>query len=147
MSGDGDGWIEVILRGEDLIGVIAGSPNKKKGESPRRDDKNPDPALRDRLLNGMTIMQGFRYVGGNRWTGGKIYDPNSGKTYKGKLTQIDRNTLKLRGYIGISLFGRSATATVVERPTSSAPPRVLSPWWQLARPIRAAKAVALTRPA
>ncbi len=59
-------------------------------------------------------MTGFRYAGEDRWTGGEIYDPNSGNTYKGTMRLIDRNTLKLRGYIGISLFGRSDTWTRVE---------------------------------
>ena len=49
-----------------------------------------------------------------RWAGGMIYDPNSGNTYKGTMRLVDRNTLKLRGYIGISLFGRSDTWTRVD---------------------------------
>jgi uncharacterized protein (DUF2147 family) len=45
--------------------------------------------------------------GDGAWSGGFIYDPNSGKTYRCKLKLKDRNTLKLRGYIGISLLGRT----------------------------------------
>jgi len=111
LSGDGDGWIEVKLVGDSLIGVIAGSPNTKPGDPPRYDDLNPDPELRDRPLDGMTIMSGFTFDGEDRWSGGTIYDPNSGKTYKCTLTQVDNNTLKMRGYIGLSLFGRSDTWT------------------------------------
>ena len=111
LSGDGDGWIEVQLVGDSLIGVIAGSPNTKDVDPPRYDDLNPDPSLRDRPLDGMTIMSDFTYDGGGRWSGGRIYDPNSGKTYKCTLTQVDSDTLKVRGYIGISLFGRSDTWT------------------------------------
>ncbi|MDH3716299.1 MAG: DUF2147 domain-containing protein [Gammaproteobacteria bacterium] len=111
LSGDGDGWIEIELVGDSLIGRIAGSPNDKPDDEPRFDDLNPDPALRDRPLKGMTIMTGFRYEGDGRWVGGRIYDPNSGKTYKGSIRQVDANTLKLRGYIGISLFGRTDTWT------------------------------------
>jgi uncharacterized protein (DUF2147 family) len=111
LSGDGEGWIRVSIVGNSLIGVIAGSTKPKLGEPPRRDDKNPDRKLRDRLLDGMTIMQGFKYDGGDKWTGGTVYDPNTGNTYKCTLTQVDRDTLKIRGYIGISLFGRSDTWT------------------------------------
>ena len=111
LSGDGDGWIEIALVGESLIGKIAGSPNDQPGDAPRYDDLNPDPALRDRPLIGMTIMSGFSYDGDGRWVGGRIYDPNSGKTYKAKIQQVDANTLKLRGYIGISLLGRTDTWT------------------------------------
>lgn len=111
LSGDGDGWIEIRLVGDSLEGVIAGSPNTKEDDPPRYDDLNPEPSLRDRALDGMTIMSGFRYDGENKWTGGSIYDPNSGKTYRCILTQVNRNTIKVRGYIGVSLFGRSDTWT------------------------------------
>ena len=111
LSGDGEGWIRVSIVGDSLIGVIAGATNPTPGEPPRRDDKNPDPALRERPLDGLTIMRGFDYAGDGRWTGGTIYDPNSGKTYKSTLTLVDADTLKVRGYIGVSLFGRSDTWT------------------------------------
>lgn len=111
LSGDGDGWIEIELVGDSLVGRIAGSPNDKPDDPPRYDDLNPDPALRDRPLKGLTIMSGFTYDADGRWVGGRIYDPNSGKTYKGTIRQIDANTLKLRGYVGISLFGRTDTWT------------------------------------
>ena len=111
LSGDGDGWIEIALAGDSLTGKIAGSPNDKPGDEPRFDDLNPDPALRDRPLLGLTIMSGFIYEGDGRWTGGRIYDPNSGKTYRATIRQVNANKLKLRGYIGISLFGRTDTWT------------------------------------
>ena len=107
LSGDGDGWIDITLEGDTLVGRIAGSPNDQPGDSPRYDDLNPDPALRGRLLEGLTIMSGFRYDADGRWVDGRIYDPNSGNTYNGTIQQVDANTLKLRGYIGISLFGRT----------------------------------------
>ena len=111
LSGDGDGWIQLELVGESLVGKIAGSPNDKPGDPPRYDDLNPDRELRDRPLKGMTIMSGFTYDGDGRWVGGRIYDPNSGKTYKATIRQVNANKLKLRGYIGISLFGRTDTWT------------------------------------
>jgi len=114
LSGDGDGWIELRRDGDDVIGIVAGSPNKKEGDPPRLDGKNPDPALRGRILDGVTIMKGFKYDGDDYWSGGTIYDPNSGNTYKGTLKLLDRDKVKLRGFIGISLFGRSDTWTRVK---------------------------------
>lgn len=111
LSGDGSGWIQIRRVGESLIGTAAGSATAKEGDAPQLDEHNPDPALRSRPIDGITIMSGFSYAGDGRWTGGTIYDPNSGKTYKSTVTQIDRDTLRLRGYIGISLFGRSDTWT------------------------------------
>ena len=113
LSGDGDGWIDVRIEADRLVGVTAGSPNTREGDPPRLDDLNPDPALRSRSLNGLRILSGLRYDGDNKWSGGTIYDPNSGKTYKCNVTLVDGNTLKLRGYIGFSLFGRTDTWTRV----------------------------------
>lgn len=45
------------------------------------------------------------------WSYGKILDPASGKTYKCSVWLEENNTLKVRGYIGISLFGRSQNGT------------------------------------
>ena len=105
-----DGWIRITLVGDTLEGAIAGAPPGSPSER-EFDDRNPDPALRNRRLDGLTIMTGFEYEGDGRWKNGTVYDPNSGKTYKCTITQIDNNTLKIRGYIGVSLFGRSETWT------------------------------------
>ena len=108
LNEDGDGWIELRLTDGELRGVIAGSPDDPQRLKPSRlDVENPDPALRDRELYGLQILLGFRQETENRWGGGRIYDPNTGNTYRGTLTLVDPHTLKLRGFIGFSLFGRS----------------------------------------
>ena len=81
------------------------------GGKPRNDRKNPDPALRDRPIAGLEFMNGFIYAGKNHWTEGKIYDPESGKTYQSRMTLISTDHLELRGFIGISLIGRTVTWT------------------------------------
>ena len=112
LSADGTGWIKIELSDNGPIGSIAGSPDTSGDRQPSdRDVLNPDPALRDRPLLGLTIMDGLTYAGGGKWKNGRIYDPNSGKTYKCKLTLVDENTLELRGYIGFSLLGRTETWT------------------------------------
>jgi uncharacterized protein (DUF2147 family) len=56
---------------------------------------------------GMTIMRGLRQEG-DEWKGGTIMDPNNGKTYKCKVKVEDNGKiLKVRGYIGFSLLGRT----------------------------------------
>lgn len=107
LTQDKDGWIRIELVGDSLEGSIAGSPNDD--DEREFDDRNPDPSLRQRRLDGLTIMSGFEYDGDGRWENGTVYDPNTGKTYKCTLTQLNANTLKIRGYIGVSLFGRSET--------------------------------------
>ncbi len=76
---------------------------------PRLDIHNPDPLLRNRPLLGLPLLEGFRYVGHDLWEGGKIYDPDNGKKYSCKIWLAGNNRLKLRGYIGFSLFGETET--------------------------------------
>jgi uncharacterized protein (DUF2147 family) len=108
LSGDGDGWIEITLAGNGLSGIIRGSPNSGN-DRPDTDDKNPDPALRSRPLTGLELFEGFSWDGEGRWTGGTIYDPNSGKTYRCIITWVDENTLSVRGFVGIPMLGRTET--------------------------------------
>ncbi len=106
LSGDGDGWIEVMRHVEGISGRIAGSPNDDPDRS-KIDDKNPDPVLRDRELLGLDLFAGFHFDGDDRWIDGRIYDPNSGKTYRCIITVVDDNTLKVRGYVGVPILGRT----------------------------------------
>jgi uncharacterized protein (DUF2147 family) len=75
------------------------------------DRENPDPELRSRPAIGLRLMEGFRYSGGNLWHKGTIYDPENGKTYKCKMTLSDDGVLKVRGFIGMSLLGRTTEWT------------------------------------
>lgn len=74
----------------------------------RVDAENPNPALRGRSLCGLVIGNDFESVSPSRAQGGKLYDPKSGKTYTGSMTR-EGDKLKLRGYVGIPLFGRTET--------------------------------------
>jgi uncharacterized protein (DUF2147 family) len=80
-------------------------PNDEQGK-PKTDKNNPDPALRSRPDLGLELLKDFVYDGDNVYNDGTVYDPKNGKTYSCKMT-LDGNNLKIRGYIGISLFGRS----------------------------------------
>ncbi len=99
----GDGLIEITLQQEKYSGTIMGGTD---GED-RKDINNPDPALRDRSLLGVKILGDLFYRENNMWAGGWIYDPNNGKTYKCKMKLTDSKTLEIRGYVGISAFGRT----------------------------------------
>ena len=64
---------------------------------------------KDQLIKGMTIITGMRQDG-DTWDGGEILDPESGKLYKCKMKLEDGGQkLVVRGYIGVSLLGRSQT--------------------------------------
>lgn len=71
-----------------------------------KDEKNPNSALRERAWINLTILSDLKYSDNNRWSGGKIYDANSGKTYSASVT-LNENQLIVRGYWGIELLGKS----------------------------------------
>jgi uncharacterized protein (DUF2147 family) len=77
-----------------------------KDGQPKLDDKNPKSALKSRPIVGMIILKGCEKDGANTYDDGTIYDPENGKTYDCKITNKG-STLNLRGYIGVSLFGRT----------------------------------------
>jgi uncharacterized protein (DUF2147 family) len=56
---------------------------------------------------GMILLQNLVFDGKNEWENGDIYDPNSGSTYRSKVKLLDAQTLHVRGYIGIPLFGKT----------------------------------------
>jgi len=102
-------WITIYKRD----GKFYGKPLKKPETTTlRKDVNNPDSALQGRFLVDVEILKDFTFDNG-AFTGGTIYDPNNGKTYRCKMwfEPTDPNTLYIRGYIGISLFGRTATWT------------------------------------
>lgn len=82
---------------------------------PKVDRENPAAAERSRPIIGLRIVAGFRFDG-EEWRDGTIYDPENGKTYKCRMW-FDGETLRVRGYIGFSLLGRSQDWTrVAEAP-------------------------------
>lgn len=87
-------------------------PNDETGK-PKTDKNNPDPALRSRPDLGLELLKDFTFDGDNVYEDGTVYDPKNGKTYSCKLT-LEGNTLRLRGYVGISLFGRTELWTRVK---------------------------------
>jgi uncharacterized protein (DUF2147 family) len=63
--------------------------------------------VRNRPIIGLTNVWGFTYKGDGVWEDGKIYDPKNGKTYDCVIKLKDNNTLSVRGYIGVTLIGRT----------------------------------------
>lgn len=85
-------------------------PNDENGK-PKVDNLNPNKSLQDRPRMGLKIMYGFKQDSDKKWSDGEIYDPKSGNTYSGTMTQTSENTLDLRGYVGLPIFGRTSTWT------------------------------------
>lgn len=84
--------------------------------APKLDINNADKKLRSRPVMGMPILSRFEKDGDATYSDGVIYDPKNGKTYSCRITRKDANTLNIRGYIGISLIGRTTVWTRTSAP-------------------------------
>lgn len=82
-----------------------------KDGKPILDKNNPDKKLRNRPLMNLVIITGLQYKKAASYENGKIYDPESGKSYNCKVDLPNIDTLKLRGYVGVSLIGKTTTWT------------------------------------
>jgi uncharacterized protein (DUF2147 family) len=80
---------------------------------PKVDEQNPDEKKRSQPTLGLIVLTGLKKDGDKDYEDGKIYDPKNGKTYSCKAS-YKGNTLDLRGYVGISLIGRTSTWTVAD---------------------------------
>ena len=83
-----------------------------------RDRNNPDPALRQRRLCGLTILWDLRSVGPARWGGGWFYNPDDGKTYRVSAELKSANLIVARIYLGVPLLGETKTLLRVAHGTS-----------------------------
>ncbi|MCQ2286170.1 MAG: DUF2147 domain-containing protein [Bacteroidales bacterium] len=83
------------------------NPNMPDGTL-KRDINNPDPKLRNTPGDKIILMKGFSYnAKSGQWENGTIYDPVHGKTYSCYLKFESETKLKVRGYLGISLLGKT----------------------------------------
>jgi uncharacterized protein (DUF2147 family) len=102
-------WLTEGGTGKVTIGPCPGRPSlmcgritwlKNPADQAAKDANNPDPALKTRTILGMPMIWNFKPAGKpGKWSGGKIYDPNSGKTYDSKISVNANGTLKVEGCI------------------------------------------------
>jgi len=82
---------------------------------PRVDKNNPDKTKRTKPLNGLLLLKNFVWDADDKeYKDGTIYDPKNGKTYSCYMKFDGNDKLNVRGYIGISLIGRTDTWTRVK---------------------------------
>jgi uncharacterized protein (DUF2147 family) len=122
--------VEIVKSGTTYSGHIVWverptyPPDDERGMAgqTRVDRNNPEEARRKAPIVGLVVVRDFVYAGENQWKDGFIYDPDNGKTYRCKA-RLEGDTLKLRGFIGISLLGRNALWTRVKPPATPSPNR------------------------
>jgi uncharacterized protein (DUF2147 family) len=107
VNSTGEAHIEIFKKNNQYAGKIIWlkNPKDEKGNI-KTDAQNPNENLKSKPIIGLQILNGFVYDE-DKWTDGKIYDPKSGKTYSCNITLKSNGDLNLRGYIGVSLLGRT----------------------------------------
>jgi uncharacterized protein (DUF2147 family) len=106
-----DAKIEIYKENNKYFGKIVWLKEPNRDGKPKLDAKNVKVELRSKPLMGLLLLKDFVKKSDKEYEDGTIYDPKSGKTYSCIITVKDVNTLSIRGYVGISFFGRTTTWT------------------------------------
>lgn len=88
--------------------VVYADPSTDSKGNPIYDVNNPEPSKRKIRIDKIQVLSNFTFSSKhNEWSGGRVYNPEDGEYYKTIIKFDNSNTLKLRGYIGIPLFGKT----------------------------------------
>ncbi len=110
-----DATFEIFNDTGKLAAKIVGLREPKTPDGKEKTDvHNPDATKHSRPLMGLVFMSGFVPAGTGKWDHGTIYDPKTGNTYSCNMELENTNRLKVRGYIAISLIGRTDVWTRVQ---------------------------------
>jgi uncharacterized protein (DUF2147 family) len=108
----------------DCAGLMCGrvvwllAPRNALGELDR-DLRNPDPALRQRQLCGLTMLSNLRPAGAGHWSDGWFYNPHDGKTYRVSAQLASDNLITARIYTGVPMMGQTKTLVRVPHGASA----------------------------
>ena len=112
LTGEGEAVVHIQnCKDDTLCGSLYWIANKDR----LYDTENPEEELRTRPLCGLKILYDFRQDDDepDEWEDGHIYKSDDGDTYSGTIRVETQDRLYLRGYVGISLFGKTQTWTRV----------------------------------
>ncbi|EOZ95577.1 hypothetical protein A33Q_2939 [Indibacter alkaliphilus LW1] len=101
-----DAKIEIFKIQDKYHGRIIWMEEPEIDGKPILDENNSDKSKRARPILGMKLLEDFKFNDG-KWEDGTIYDPRNGKNYSCTLKKKDAQTLEVRGYVGVSLIGRT----------------------------------------
>ena len=112
-TGEGNAMVRIYKNGDKYQGKVVWlkEPIDTETGKPKLDKNHPDESARTRPVLGLVNIWGFVYKGDKVWDEGNIYDPKNGNTYSCTIKLESANTLEVRGYIGVSLIGRTDTWT------------------------------------
>jgi uncharacterized protein (DUF2147 family) len=112
MNQEKDAKIEIYkARDGKFYGKIIWLKEPNRDGKPKTDINNPKESMKATPIMGLLILKAFNKDDDTSYEDGTIYDPKNGKIYSCKITVKDANSLSIRGYIGISLIGRTTVWT------------------------------------
>ena len=119
LNEDKDAHVEIYKENGKYFGKIVWleTPIRPETGKPKLDRENEDESLRSRPVMGLLLLNDFEFDGDDEWEDGTVYDPKNGNTYKCYMEfedEDDKDILKVRGYIGFSLLGRTTYWTRVK---------------------------------
>ena len=118
LTDSGKSWVTIETCEAGLCGTIVWLKNPLNAAgTDLLDSNNVDESLRGRTVVGIEVVSGFKEVRTGRWTGGKIYNPEDGRTYDSRLVERDENTLTVKGCV--LFICKSQTWTRVEQEETS----------------------------
>ncbi|MGA2047964.1 MAG: DUF2147 domain-containing protein [Terracidiphilus sp.] len=106
-DGSPGGKVDTYLEGGKLFGRVT---EVRPGRTPKDVCDKCTGEYKNQLILGMINMRNFS-AEGEDWVDGTVVDPENGKEYKGKIWSVGKDSLKMRGFVGISLLGRTETWT------------------------------------
>jgi uncharacterized protein (DUF2147 family) len=101
-TGEKKALIEIYQKGDQYFAKILDSYISEEGKLCDR----CKGSKKNQPIQGLVIIEGLE-KDGDEFNGGTILDPENGKTYKCYLELVDKSKLKVRGYLGVSLLGRT----------------------------------------
>ena len=106
----GDARVRVSKCGGGICGVIVGlkDPIDPATGKPQVDDKNPNPALKQRPMIGLPLFSGMHATGSGKWSG-QIYNADDGSTYASSVSVTGPDTLRVEGCVGALCGGETWT--------------------------------------
>jgi uncharacterized protein (DUF2147 family) len=102
-DGSPGGRVDTYIENGKLFGRVT---QVRPGRTPQDVCDLCSGEYKNKLILGMIIMSNF-HSEGDDWVEGTVVDPENGKQYKGKIWSVGKDQLKMRGFIGISLLGRT----------------------------------------
>ncbi|AWG23652.1 hypothetical protein FFWV33_13000 [Flavobacterium faecale] len=102
-TGEAKSIVEIYERSGKIYGKVTEILDAKRAKALCQDCSGEDA---NKPILGLTIIKGLK-KDGKEYNGGSILDPKSGKVYRCLMELTDKDKLKVRGYVGFSLFGRT----------------------------------------